>query len=142
MVAATHVAPEIGLWKAHNLVEMSFEMALGQRYPHLGRGVAAACADGNLIARVTAPLAIFYGQPANALAANIINFPATVALDDPTSTNLARAYSAQLQFKHGVTDADIPAMARIIDDIWVAIVSDRAKFLARCVRRVEAVLTI
>jgi hypothetical protein len=137
---ATGVAPEIGWWKAHNFTEMSFEVGLGHTYPHLGRAVADACADTALVQMVTVPLARHYGVPAEALAANITNFPASVALIDPTSQSLAEAYKLQLEFKHGVNDPDVPAMADIIDRIWVAIAPDRDTFLAYCVREVAAMM--
>lgn len=142
VVAATKVDPKDGLWKAHNFVEMSFEAALGQRFPHLGRAMAAACADRDLVASVTAPLARHFGQPAAALAENIFRFPATVALDVPTSLDLARAYATQLHFKHQIDDPDIPAMVGIIDRVWVAIAPDRETFLHTCVRAVAAVLDL
>ncbi len=140
VVAATHVPPDIGLWKAHNFVEMSFEIALGQAYPHLGPMVAAACTDGAL-ARATAELAAGYFQvSADEVMRNIIDFPATVSLDHPTSLTLAQTYAKQLELKHGVTDADIPAMAAIIDRVWEAIAPDREAFLEFCVREVAAMI--
>lgn len=142
IVAATGVPAEIGLWKGHNFVEMSFEMALGQQYPHLGLAVAASCANEALVQQVTAPLARHFGVAAEALTWNITHFPESVALATPSSLDLARAYAKQLEFKHQVTHADVPAMAAIIDRIWEAIAPDRATFLARCVRNVAAVLDL
>jgi hypothetical protein len=142
VVRAARVKPEDGLWKAHNFVEMSFELALGQQYPELGRAVAAACAKVDLVAAVTAPLARHFNQPQVALAANIGRFPTTVALDRPTSLDLATAYAIQLNLKHSITDPDIPALADIIDRVWAAIAPDRDQFLATCVREVAAVLDI
>lgn len=142
VVAATKVDPKDGVWKAHNFVEMSFDMALGQRFPHLGRAVAAACADRALVAAVTEPLAQHFGQPASALAANIHNFPGSVALEVPTSLDLARAYAIQLGFKHQIADPDIPAMAGIIDRVWEALEPDREEFLQTAVRLVAAVLDL
>jgi hypothetical protein len=142
VIAATHVPPDLGLWKAHNFTEMSFEIDLGRRFPHLGRAVAAACADADLVAGIVEPLSRFFGQPADALARNIRAFPAVVALDTPSSMDLARTYAIQLDLKHQIKDPDIPAMARIIDDIWDAIASDRETFLETCVQQVAAVLEI
>lgn len=140
VVAATKVDPKDGLWKAHNFVEMSFEMALGRAYPHLGPAVAAACGDAALIRQVTEPTAAHFGVAAASLADNIARFPSSVALDQPTSLDLARAYTIQLDFKHGVKDPDVPAMAAIIDQIWDAIAPDREAYLEYCVREVAAML--
>ncbi len=140
VVAATHVAPAIGWWKAHNFVEMSFEMALGRQFPHLGRAVASACADADLVARITDPLARHFGAAAKALAWNITHFPESVALEPPTALDLAAAYARQLELKHGVTDADIPAMAAIIERAWDLIAPDRDVFLATAAREVGAML--
>ena len=140
IVVATKVDPEIGFWKAHNFVEMSFEMALGQASPHLGRSVATACGDTELVKQVTEPIARHFGCDAEHLAVNITNFPYVVALETPTSTTLAQAYALQLRIKHGVTDADVPAMADILDRIWASIAPDRDAFLATAVREVTAML--
>ncbi len=140
IVVAAHIDPSIGLWKAHNFVEMSFEMGLGTVYPHLGPAIGSACADQALVRQVTIPLARHFGQDADELAQNITRFPATVALDQPTSMELARTYAIQLEFKHGVIDPDIAAMAAIIEHIWTAIAPDRDEFLATCEREVRAVL--
>jgi hypothetical protein len=142
VVTAAKVPPEIGRWKAHNFVEMSFEQALGRQYPHLGPALIAACADEALVRQVTEPLARHFNVSADALAWNITHFPETVALTNPTSMDLARAYAIQLQFKHQVTDPDIPAMAAIIDRVWEAIAPDRVAYLAHCTRRVADVLNL
>ncbi|MBA3824410.1 MAG: hypothetical protein H0X24_11015 [Ktedonobacterales bacterium] len=140
VVAATGVDPELGWWKAHNFTEMSFEVGLGRVYPHLGRAVADACGDAALVRMVTAPLARHFGVPADALAANITNFPKSVALVDPTSEALSEAYTLQLEFKHGVKSPNVAAMANIIDRLWGAIAPDRDAFLAFAVREVAAML--
>jgi len=142
VVAATGVDAELGLWKTHNFVEMSFEIALGTQYPHLGRAVAAACADDALVRQVTSPLARHFGVDAAALAWDIHHFPEAMALETPDSMDLARAYAVQLEIKHQVKQPDIPAMAAIIDRIWTALAPDRAAFLAHCVREVRAVLAL
>ena len=142
IVAATGVPAEIGLWKGHNFVEMSFEMALGKQYPHLGLAVAASCANETLVRQVTTPLAQHFQVPAATLAGNITHFPESVALATPSSLDLASAYAKQLAFKHQVTHSDIPAMAAIIERIWEAIAPDRATFLAQCVNDVAAVLDL
>jgi hypothetical protein len=141
VVAATKVSPDIGLWKAHNFVEMSFEIALGHAYPHLGPMVAAACTDKELVRAVADLAAAHFHVSAEELARNIIDFPATVALDQPTSLTLAQAYMHQLDLKHGVTDPDVPAMAGIIDRVWESIAPDREAFLEYCVREVAAMMT-
>ncbi len=148
VIAATQVDPEIGLWKAHNFVEMSFEVALDQRAPHLKRAIAAACADVDLVRFVVEPLSRFFQQPMEALASNIQRFPETVALHDVTPATLASAYAIQLRLKHAVTDPSIPAMATIIADVWEAIsrqptpVPDSEIFLETCAREVAAVLAL
>lgn len=142
VVAATHVPEKDGWWKAHNFIEMSFEFGLDQRAPHLKRAITAACADRDLVQRIAVPLARHFRQPAEALARNIMAFPATVALDEVTPQTLAQAYTIQLRFKHQITDADVPAMAAIIARAWEAIAPDRETFLATCEREVAHVLTL
>jgi hypothetical protein len=140
VIVAAHVDPQIGWWKAHNFVEMSFEMELGRVYPHLGPAVAEACANQPLVRRVAEVTALHFGSDADALAANILNFPSTVALAAPTSHDLAQAYAGQLTLKHQVADADVDAMAAIIERVWVSIAPDRDTFLAFCAREVAAMV--
>jgi len=142
IVAATGIDPEIGLWRAHNFIEMTFEIDLGRRFPHLGPAIRAACLDAPLVTQVTTFLAQFYGIDSAPLYTNIHNFQAAVALKSPDSQALAEKYSLQLQFKHNITNADVPAIAKILDQAWESIASDRDQFLATCVSQVASVLTL
>jgi hypothetical protein len=140
VIAATHIDPTQGWWKAHNFVEMSFEIDLGQKYPHLGPSITAACNDTALVNEVSKQLSHFFQVPVIDLTRNIREFPTTIAIDKPNSTDLAIKYAYQLQLKHGIENADISAMATIIDDIWEAIKGDREKFLKDVVSQVGNML--
>lgn len=137
--AACHLPPSYGWWKAHNIVEMAFEVPLHQAEPHLGARFVAANADGALVARLAEPLAEFYGQPAEALAQAMRTFGQWWT---PASSNatLAHLYALQLGAKHHVADADEPALAALIERTTALIAADREIFLAVAVERVGRML--
>ncbi len=140
VLAVTHAPPEMGLWKGHNFVEMTFEAQLSQQYPHLGLAVASACRSPELVNRVAEVAAAYFQQPAADLAQNITRFPDTVSLNQPTYASLAEKYAAQLELKHGITDADIPGMAALLQTVSEAIAADRDIFLQTSISEVGAMI--
>ncbi len=136
VIAVTHAPPEMGLWKGHNFVEMTFEAQLSLQYPHLGVAVANACHAPELVSRVAEIAAAYFHQPAKALAENITRFPDTVSLQQPTYASLAEKYATQLELKHGITDADIPGMTALLQKVSDAIAADRDIFLQTSISEV------
>jgi hypothetical protein len=128
-----------GWWKAHNLIEQAFEPALYAAQPHLGERLEAACADAALAGRVAAILAPHFGVAATALADAMARFSAVVALRPVDDTTLAGVYAHQVQLKHG-TEADVPALTRLLARARELIAVDQQLFLDTCVERVGAML--
>jgi hypothetical protein len=133
---ACRLPPEMGWWKAHNLVEMACELPLFTADPALADRFIAACDNAGLVERMTRALAAFYGQPADALAASVRTFSDVWA--PPTSTEtLARVYARQLQLKHGVNDPDESALAALIARAAALVAPDRDAYLAYCAHQVR-----
>lgn len=137
--AACRLPPADGPWKAHNIVEMAFEVLLYSAGPRLGERFAAANRDEALVARIAVPLAGFFGKPAEALAAAMTTFarywifPASVA-------TLAHIYVVQTRAKHHVHDPDEAALAGLIERATDLIAPDRDAYLETCVASVAAML--
>jgi hypothetical protein len=136
---ACGLPPEQGWWKAHNLIEMAFEVPLYSAHPHLGERLAAACADRALAARMADPLARHFAVDAGALAEAMARFPGVVELHPTDSAALARVYALQVRLKHQ-TEADVPAITELIERADELVAFDGKEYLATCVSRVGAML--
>lgn len=137
--AACRLPPEDGAWKAHNIVEMAFEVPMYTAGPHLGERFAAANRDEALVARIAAPLGAFYGKPAKALAAAMTTF-ARYWVFPASVTTLAHIYAMQTRAKHHVNDPDEAALATLIGRAAELIAPDRDAYLDTCVAGVAAML--
>lgn len=137
--AACDVPPRLGAWKAHNIVEMSFEMPLYAADPTLGDRFAAASDDAALRAQVAEALAVFYQRPAPALAEAMCAFAQWWAR--PTSaTAMAGVYARQVRVKHDAQAPDEAAIAGLIERAGQLVAADRDDYLATCVTRVGDLL--
>ncbi|HEY7834106.1 MAG TPA: hypothetical protein VIG30_11090 [Ktedonobacterales bacterium] len=137
--AACRLAPEFGAWKAHNIVEMAFEVPLHTADPRLGERFVAAGRDAALVARIAGPLGEFFGKPAEALAAAMTIFARYWVVPDAVAT-LAHIYALQVRAKHQVPDPDEAAIAGLIARATDLIAPDRDAYLAACVQEVGAML--
>jgi hypothetical protein len=137
--AACHLPPQYGAWKAHNIIEMAFELALYAVDPGLGDRFAEVLANHDLVGRIALPLAEFFGQPTDRLAAAMRTFAEWWARPASPAA-MAHLYARQVRAKHGVADPDEPALATLIERATDIIASDRDAFLAHCVAHVGQML--
>ncbi|HEV7126590.1 MAG TPA: hypothetical protein VGN32_04015 [Ktedonobacterales bacterium] len=137
--AACRLAPSYGPWKAHNIVEMAFEVPLRLADLRLGERFVAANGDRALIDRIATPLADCFGYPADELASAMRTFGQWWSVPD-SNTSLAHLYALQLRAKHGVTDVDEPALAALIERATTLIAPDRDTYLATAVNGVARML--
>jgi hypothetical protein len=138
---ACDVPAEQGWWKAHNLVEMSFERPLYVAEPALGDRLAVACADEPLIARIAWALAEYFPADPAALAAPMRRFPAVVALQPTTTDALAQIYARQTRLRTPGAEPDVAAIASLIEEAQSLTTTSREQFLRTCVREVGQMLT-
>jgi hypothetical protein len=137
--AACRLPPQYGAWKAHNVVEMAFDLALYAANHRLGDRFATALADHDLIARSAGPLAEFFNQPAESLAASIRNFGEWWTRPESPAV-MAHVYARQVQAKHGVADPDEHALAALIERAGTLVAPDRDAFLDHCIAQVGQML--
>jgi hypothetical protein len=138
--AACDVAPSLGPWKAHNIVEMSFELSLYAADASMADRFAAGCADADLCARLAGALAAYYERPTSALAESIRTFAHWWVR--PTSAPvLASVYARQVRVKHGAQPPDEAAIAALISRAGELVAADRDDYLNTCVTQVGDLLT-
>jgi hypothetical protein len=136
---ACRLPAEMGLWKAHNIVEMACDQRAHAADRALGERLLAALGDTALVARMAAHLEAFYGKPAQHLAASISNFTMWWQLPDSPAEQ-ARVYARQVELKHQVTEPGAVALAGLIERAAALIAPDAERFQARCAAWVRAML--
>ena len=137
---ACGVAPDLGWWKAHNVVEMAFEQPLYLAKPHLGAALANSCGDKELCDRIASVLAGIFGQPADALAGAMLRFPAVVTFTPATAQPQAEAYALQTRLKHAGSSPDVAAIAALIERAQGIIAPTRDAYLETCVLAVGGMI--
>ncbi|HET9980899.1 MAG TPA: hypothetical protein VFQ32_10675 [Ktedonobacterales bacterium] len=130
---ACGVAPDLGWWKAHNVVEMAFEQPLYLAETHLGTSLASACSDAALCHRIADTLSGVFGKPADALAGAMLRFPSVVTFAPATPQPQAEAYALQTRIKHAASSPDVAAIAALIARAQEIITPTRDEYLATCV---------
>ena len=138
--AACDLAPAFGPWKAHNIVEMSFELTLYDADSGLPDRYAAAAEDADLRSRLADGLASFYGRPGPALAESMRAF-AQWWVRPTSAAALAHVYARQVRIKHDARAPDEYAIAALIERAGALTASDRADYLTTCVTRVGDLLS-
>ena len=129
---ACGVAPDLGWWKAHNLVEMAFEQPLYLAIPSLGAALTDACADEALCSRIANILASIFDQSADALAGAMLRFPSVVTFAPATARPLAELYAHQTRLKHAGSNPDVAALEALIERAQTIIAPTRDEYLAIC----------
>jgi hypothetical protein len=128
--AACGLPEDEGWWKAHNLVEMAFELTLFAERPARGDQLAASCADTALVEYVASSLEVVFGVPAAALAHAMRRFQDVVAFHPAHPETLAAVYAAQVRHKHPNSSPDTAAIAELIARASQRIAPDYHTFLA------------
>jgi len=137
-VAACRVSPELGWWKAHNILEMGIELRLGAS-GRFGLALQQGFANSGLIARLAERLAGFLPLPGDEFIRRMREYPSLVDLSPATPGSLAEKYAVQMMKKHGVC-IDTPAVAGLIEQAQNLVVPDLERFFLFSEQRVAAVL--
>lgn len=138
---ACDVPEEMGLWKAHNLIEMSFETPLYAANPAAARALMAACADEPLMARIAAPLGCYFHHEPEALAESMRRYAAMVALAPTSLDALGEAYAHQTRYRHAGAQPDAHAIADLIGEAQRLVAAEYDVYLATCLSSIRATLT-
>ena len=104
-------------WKAHNLVEMAYEMITAHLHPELGSLLLEAVADEEAIATLALALKGWQGlaiQPIKELYAAV---PGSYALLDAGALAQAEKQAASMHHRFTSYNVDIPALAALLEKI-------------------------
>lgn len=139
--SATHLPDNLIWWKSHNFVEMACELITEHRDPLLKTKIKAAICDKEAIETAANLLGEYCHIEPKKISQVFSQVPQIFAIDNISALTLAQKQAAAFPRLHGVTDADIPAMAELIeliaqditplyDDFFAEVISKTALVLA------------
>jgi hypothetical protein len=134
VIRACRVPPEIGLWKAHNFIEMAIENLVVRRQPRLSQWAETAFRDEDYIGALSLTLPRFYPLDASHFQSGITRFKEfIIPSGDPLE--LGKSYAKVLQIRHGITGADPLELAGIIEKAGKIIEGEYFSFILECRNR-------
>lgn len=116
VVETCGIPPHMGLWKAHNFIEMAFDVISVELYPSLTDQFAAALADGAAVKACARILGGYFHIEEEKVETAFLRMPHFFCLTDVTSFHMAEKYALQLEKRHGVKNADPWGMAEVIQE--------------------------
>jgi len=100
-IKACNIPPEMGWWKAHNIVEMGIEMRVSAS-GNYGEYLYKAFQNSGLVVIVCDRLGEFFGRGYLPFAKRISQFPSYIDLTYTTAESLAAKYDYQMYYKHSI----------------------------------------
>lgn len=135
-----HLPSDMGLWKAHNFVEMAVEWLIVQQHPGLGKRLRAAFLEPSLFSELGPYLGRFYECDGEALLRSLPAMLPFLALEEASPVVLAERYQRQVRMKHGVDAIELPEAAALIEEIASAIQPSCWAFLEDVLERIARML--
>ena len=116
VAAACRLPAELGLWKAHNFVEMAVDLLVDEVHPGWGPSLVTALNAAAPRSCVSTFFDDALALPAGRMAACFARFPSFVAVADLSPLRLAQMYGVQVRAKHGVDEIDVVLAAALIEE--------------------------
>lgn len=110
----TRLPQDLIWWKAHNFVEISYELITDADHPGIKDRLMAAVQDRQAVSQAAAVLADYTGLPQQDIISSFHNVPNIFAIDDISPERLAYKQNLAFMVRHGVMDADVDAMAKLL----------------------------
>lgn len=110
---ACNIPPEMGWWKAHNIIEMGVELLVSSSGYYSER-IKSAFTNRCLVSEVDEMLHDLWKENDLKFINRVERFAGFVEIEKATADSLAQKYRVQMQFKHQV-EIDIKKVARLID---------------------------
>lgn len=107
VIDCCRIPEEWGLWKAHNFIEMAFELYLDRKNGHIKEQFKRALTDRKSISYISRNLSLFYGIPADYFEKGFCSFSSFFDYEHMNERTMAEKYSVQLYKKHGISNMDI-----------------------------------
>ena len=111
-VEACNIPPQMGWWKAHNIIEMGIELRVSARGSY-GNTIRQAFNNEDLITQLSELLPGLTGSSEHYLKSRLSGFTGYIEISKPTPLSLAEKYNYQMFIRHKV-NIDIPKVARLI----------------------------
>lgn len=124
-IEACNLPERMGLWKAHNIVEMGIEMKISNR-DHYGQVLRRAFNNHKLIAHLAQALAAITGDTGR-LKKRIASFPGYIEVYPATAQSLAGKYRIQMYARHKI-NINTAGVARLIEIAADIVDDDLAEF--------------
>lgn len=110
---ACNLPPEMGWWKAHNIIEMGIELRISTSGPYW-EILQQAFRNENLIMRLGQEIAFITGIGPQELLNRIRRFPRYIVTHRATSFALANKFQVQMHARHGI-EININAVTGLIE---------------------------
>lgn len=125
-VDACNIPPEMGWWKAHNIVEMGVESLISSSY-HYSEQIRSALNNKGLINDVDQLLHDLWQEKDLNFAVRVQKFAEFVEIEQASPALLARKYHFQMRVKHKV-DINIKKVAALIKEAAEKVTVDISDF--------------
>ncbi|PKM79826.1 MAG: hypothetical protein CVU89_16540 [Firmicutes bacterium HGW-Firmicutes-14] len=131
VVECCRLPESMGLWKAHNFIEMAADVWLYNRRGEFRSCLEQALDSRDLILAISQVLAPFYNISVSKLAMSFPVYGEFVLLGEVTPTEMAKKYGKQTARKHGI-DIDVPGAAAVIEDAVEIVDRSFPEFIRGC----------
>ena len=138
-IKACNIPPEMGWWKAHNIIEMGIEMLVGATDLY-GQCLRSALGNRPLVEEVSEKLGAFFGLGPLPLIKRISSFPSYIDLDASSAESLAAKYDYQMYQKHRI-HINVPEVAKLINTATELVEDDIGEFLSEVEEKVRRILS-
>ena len=139
-IDACNIVPEMGWWKAHNIVEMGIELRIGAEGPY-GELLYQAFQNQQLIDHICRNAGEFYSKEFMPFIKRIKSFPDYIAIKKTTAQYLAEKYDYQMYYKHKV-HIDIKKVSRLINMASESVEDDLDHFFEQVISNVKSNLSL
>jgi hypothetical protein len=111
-VYACNIPPEMGWWKAHNIIEMGIELLISSS-GNYGQIISRSFENHSLISDISEKMGVFYSLDSQPFMARIKKFPDVVDSSKSSCQSLALKYNDQMLDKHNI-QVKIPEVGQLI----------------------------
>lgn len=141
VVKTCGIPPQMGLWKAHNFIEMAFDVISAESYPYLTEQFQAALEDQAALKDCSYILGRYFQLDGGKIEDAFQRMPNFFCLSDVTPLHLAEKYAMQLKKRHGVLTADPEAMSEVIQKAREMVEGEYLFFINDVFDRISRLLT-
>ncbi|MGI6685453.1 MAG: hypothetical protein ACOX47_08300 [Bacillota bacterium] len=133
--------PQMGLWKAHNFIEMAFEVITVELNPVLPDQFLAALEDEAILKGCSDVLGCYFGINRARIFEAFQRMPDFFCLHDVTAVNLAKKYAMQLRKRHGVLKADPQGMTEVLEEARKIVSEEYSSFIRDAENKISLLLS-